>query len=105
MAKRETMLDVRSTCECAKIEYCPFEKLVENMADRLFEQYKCMDVFKKKASEKAGKDIGWQAACERWVAEGYAAAFASVWQEGMTHRQLCKAIRGKINKAEDCLLH
>lgn len=103
MAKKETMLDVRSTCDCAAIEYCPFEKLVENMADRLFEQYKCIDVFKKKASEKAGKDIGWHVACERWVDEGYAKAFAEVWQEGMTHRQLCKAIREKVCKGEDCI--
>jgi len=103
MAKKATIEDIRSTCDCATIKYCPLEKLLEYMADRLAEQYKCIDVLKDKQSRKAGKDIGWHKACEIWVEEGYAKAFADVWRDNMTHKKLCQGIRKKLNKGDDCL--
>lgn len=93
MATKETMADIRSTCDCAGIKFCPYEKTVEGMSDRLLEQIKVMDCFKKNASTRAGYDIGWNKTSERWVDEGYAKAFATVWRTGMTHKQICKAIR------------
>jgi len=102
MATKETMEDVRSTCECAGIKYCPYQKLIEGMADRVMQQCKCIDVLKQQASKLAGKDIGWDKACELWAEEGYAKAFAEVWAEGLTHRQLCKAIKAKL-KEDVCL--
>jgi flagellar biosynthesis/type III secretory pathway protein FliH len=94
MPHKEILRDLRSECPCENLDYCPLEAIVETTQgnDRFLEQHKCIEIFKFLESRKDGKDIGWNESYARWCREGYAKAFAEVYQEGMKHKELYQGI-------------
>lgn len=92
MPQKEILKDLRSDCSCENFGYCPLEVLLETQSDRTLEQHKCIEMFKFLESRKDEQDIGWHESYTRWCREGYAKAFAEVYNEGMKHKELYQGI-------------
>lgn len=65
---------------CQK-DYCFYKWVIGEMHShpRLLVQLKCIEIFKWELSSAADRDVGGNEASEKWVTEGYAAAFAEVY--------------------------
>ena len=86
--QRKTLDDLRIDCECQNTKYCPLEKLVVNVGDRMAEQHKLVEVFKYKQSSRLGREMNWNEAYNAWVDMGYAERFADVYHPDKDYRQL-----------------
>lgn len=98
MAEDDTLKDLRSDCKCSELPYCPYEALFRDKPDRLFRQHKCVEILKWNRQLPDG-DAGWKKAYGIWFNEGYAGAFAQVYDSKLGHRQLFDAIEAEIVKA------
>ena len=76
--------DVCHGC-CSPGKYCTLkEVLVRSPKDaRTMIQIKCIERLKYERSAAAGKDIGWKAASDLWIGEGFAEAYARHYRAGM----------------------
>lgn len=93
---RDIFKDLRSECSCENVEYCPLEVLLESQSERTLEQHKLIEKFKYEKSREKGNDIGWAESYMRWCKEGYAKAFAEVYQDGMKYKELYNKVWGKM---------
>lgn len=81
------------TCDSCRNHYCILKELILRLHHpdaRATIQIKCVDKFKYEQSAIVDQDIGWQNAFNRWVDEGYAAAYAAVWDEDKTFQEVYK---------------
>lgn len=94
--------EITETCDC-KNGYCFYRQLVESQKPsiRLLVQLECIEKYKYEQSEKLGKDIGHSNAAMLWVEEGLAKAFADVYDEDLTIKQIYKLTLEKIKKVID----
>ena len=90
MAHTKVLKEMREDCECEKCSYCPLEALLKSFNDRLLEQHKCVEKFKKEESTRQDRDIEWNGAYTLWVERGHAERFAKAYSEDKTFRQLYK---------------
>ena len=82
---------MRAQCPCASIDYCPLEPFVHS-SERMLIQCKCMEVFKYKRSETAGKDLGRPKASALWVEEGFAKRFSEIYHDGISVEEVLKLL-------------
>lgn len=101
MPNKEVLKDLREECECQNVKYCPLEVLLECHSERTLEQHKCIEIFKFLRSREEDRDLGWQESYVRWCREGYAEAFAEVYQDGMKHKELYQGIMKRMEKRDD----
>jgi hypothetical protein len=68
---------------CKAGTYCIFKEflIAAHPSRRLLVQLKAVDKIKMERSEKAGRDIGWEAAMKLWVDEEYAEHFSDVYAD------------------------
>ena len=83
------IIDEISSESCKK-SYCFFRKFVESLHPdpRVLIQLKCIEMFKWEESEREDHDIDWNEAGMRWSLEGYAEAFAKVFNEELSVRKI-----------------
>ena len=81
-------------CKC---EWCLLKEITCNSHDdqwiRNLLQLKCLEIFKLEQSEIDKFDIGWQETHLRWVANGWAKAFAEVYSDTKKAEQIYKDIK------------
>jgi hypothetical protein len=89
-AEYRTVLDEICEDYCTSGKYCILKELLvaQHPARRLLVQIKCVDKFKFEQSRDTGTDIGWKSAMQVWVADGYAAAFDTVYGEDIRFRDI-----------------
>jgi hypothetical protein len=83
------------TCDTCANRYCILKEVLLRMQhpdSRSMLQIKCVDKFKYEKSETAGKDIGWDKAFDQWCDEGYAKAFADVYEPDITLEKIYSAV-------------
>jgi hypothetical protein len=97
---------VRPYC---KSEWCLLKEITCSSHDeawiRNLLQLKCLEIFKLEQSEIDGVDIGWQETHLRWVANGWAKAFADSYQESKTAEQIYSEIKLELSKRSDAPSH
>ena len=88
---RELINDV--AC-CPHQHYCTLKEILCHAPRQAREilQIKCVEKFKYERSEKEGRAIDWQEAFELWIAEGFAAAFARAFHEGVGFAELYRVV-------------
>jgi hypothetical protein len=86
------------TCDNCQSDYCFLKKFVESLhpAPRVLIQLKCVEKFKWEESEREGKDIDWNEAGMRWGQNGYAVAFAKVYDEDLSAKEIYKRTMAEI---------
>ncbi len=99
MAKEETLKDLRGDCPCSGLPYCPYEALFHSHPDKLFRQHKCVEILKWNR-QLPNTDEGWERAYDIWFKEGYAGAFAGVYNKDteLEHKQLFRAIEAELTR-------
>jgi hypothetical protein len=93
---RRIVEDICSDCCPCPDGYCTLREVVLNSAmnNRFLEQIKLVEMFKYERSQRMEEDIGWEQALKLWCDEGYAARFAEVYEDGMTHNELYRLVVG-----------
>lgn len=92
------------TCDNCSGTYCILKQILlhtQHPDARIMVQIKCVDKFKYEESEKEGKDIGWEMAFNRWVDGGYAAAFATTYDEDLSFTKIYKATMDAVRKPKN----
>jgi len=91
--KKKLIDKINEVCQC-KSEYCLLKEIIicSHQDPRFLTQLKCVERFKFEESEREGRDIGWDEAHIRWVANGYAKRFAELYNEEVSANDICKAI-------------
>lgn len=85
---------ILAACVDCKTEYCFFRAFLEHQhpSERLILQLKSLEILKFELSFEAKRDVGWQYTAEQWVALGYAAAFAKVYDIRLAPYELYRKI-------------
>jgi len=70
-------------CDACHNQYCFFKQLLESMHldPRMLVQFKCIEKFKWELGTRYSRGVGWAEAGEVWATQGYAKAFAEVYNE------------------------
>jgi hypothetical protein len=88
---------VEDVCGCEGENYCILRELIiaGGPDDRTLDQMKCLEIFKfeRGIKDDENDEGGWEKASKLWVAEGYAAKFAKVYDENQEHLK----VRGMYN--------
>jgi len=79
--------------------YCFFKLFLEHQHPdlRVVTQFKAIEIYKWEQSEIENRDIGLNEAGMRWCSEGWAKAFACVYEEGLSAKEIyrkTKALMG-----------
>lgn len=90
---RELLNDICSEY-CEQDRYCILKEFLASAhpSPKLLMQIKCIDKFKYERSKAADKDLGWTAAMELWVSEGFAKKFAELYTNDIRFAALYKKI-------------
>lgn len=93
---------LESCAEGCENKYCFFKifLLEQHPNPRIISQIKCFEKYKYEESERQKKDIGWNAAIEKWIEEGYAAAFAEVFDPELPIRQVYNETMAMVKKSK-----
>jgi len=86
----ETFLDITKDCPCDPDKWCYLKELIRHngLSDFNVEQIRLVYDHKFLMSEKAGKDVGKEAAWNSWINDGFAERFREIYKEGMKHEEL-----------------
>jgi len=79
---KDHYLDLLNSCaDGCTAPYCFYRMFLEHEhpSERVLIQIKCLEKIKWIWSKESGKDIGWNEAGFKWALEGYAKAFANVY--------------------------
>lgn len=84
-------------------KYCFFKifLLEQHPNPRVIAQIKAFEIWKYELSEKTGKDVGWNAAIEKWIEQGLSAAFAEIYDAENTPRQNYKDTLSYVAEQKD----
>lgn len=70
-------------CEPCKKSWCLLKEVIISSHNdeyvRFLKQLKCLEIFKLVESEKAKRDIGWEAAWGKWIEAGFAKKFGDLY--------------------------
>jgi hypothetical protein len=79
---------------CPACHYCTLKEILcrapRNTREIL--QIKCVEKFKYERSEREQRAIDWAEAFELWISEGYAAAFAHAFHDGIRFADLYRSV-------------
>jgi len=85
LSKKEYRELIEEICceKCKKDSYCILKELIiHTIRDtRVIVQIKCIEKYKWEESERQNCDIGWDEAGKKWVDNGYATKFATIYKE------------------------
>ena len=89
---------LNSCADNCKSDYCFFRIFLEHQHpdSRTLCQFKCIEIYKWEESEKVNHDIGLHAAGLRWCNEGWAKAFAQVYEEGASIREIYRRTKALL---------
>ena len=98
--QKKVCSDLREGCECEHIKYCPLEVLFRSGDVRLFEQHKCVEIFKWDEGVRTKREIDWSEGYDLWVKGGYAEKFADVYEkfynDKMHPKELYNLVMGRL---------
>jgi hypothetical protein len=85
---------------CPKGHYCTLKEiLIRSPRDtRMLMLIKCLEKFKYERSEREQREIGWDEALDRWIAEGRADTFARLFRDGVSVGELYAAVLNEPSK-------
>ena len=88
------LLDEIGADYCPNCPYCIFKEFLisAHPSRRLLVQLKNVDRMKLLWSKDLGKDIGWEEAFKKWVEEGNAKKFASVYSDDKSEKHIFQEI-------------
>lgn len=101
--KRFQQLIEELTDEHCNCDYCFLKTFIESLHPEPFVlvQLKCIEMFKWDQSTLEGADIGWNEAGMRWANNGYASVFRSVFDEGLSIREVYNLTVEKMNSIKN----
>lgn len=84
--------------------YCFFKTFLEHQHTdpRTLCQFKCVEIFKWEIGEKENRDIGYQEAGMRWCGEGWAKAFAQVYEEVENAKEIYRRTKALLELQKVC---
>lgn len=89
LSKEQYAALISSCADNCTSSYCFLKAFLESNhpSERTVVQLKCVEILKWNLGEKINKDIGFQETCEIWVREGWAEAFALVFDIEKTTKE------------------